>query len=107
MRQLGQLEQDRTLFSNKGAKVIALAVQDQVGAAQSATTTKAGYPILADKDHQVAEQYGVFDLLTDVTPGKATPAVFILEPNGQVRWSYIAKNIDDRPSNQAIVENLP
>jgi len=107
MRQLGQLEQDRTMFTDKGAKIIALAVQDQAGAPQSAATTKAEYPIVADMDHHVADQYGVFDLLTDVTRGKATPAVFVVDPSGHVRWSYIAKNVDDRPADQTILENLP
>jgi peroxiredoxin len=65
------------------------------------------YPIVADMDHHVAEQYGVFDLLSDVTRGKATPAVFVVDPSGHVRWSYIAKNIDDRPSDQTILEHLP
>ncbi|HEU5101838.1 MAG TPA: redoxin domain-containing protein, partial [Roseiflexaceae bacterium] len=68
---------------------------------------KATFPILADMDHHVADQYGVFDLLTDVTRGEATPAVFVVDPSGHVRWSYIAKNIDDRPSVQTILENLP
>jgi len=95
------------MFTGKGAKLIALAVQDQAGAAQSAAAAKAEYPILADADHHVAEQYGVFDLLTDVTRGKATPAVFIVDRTGHVGWSYIAKNIDDRPSDQTIVEHLP
>lgn len=99
MRQLGQLEQDRARFTDKGAKIIALAVQNQAGAAQSAATTKAVYPIVADMDHHVAEQYGVFDLLTDVARGKATPAVFVVDPSGHVCWSYIATNIDDRPSD--------
>jgi peroxiredoxin len=99
MRQLGQLEQDRIMFTDKGAKIVALAVQNQAGAAQSAVTTKAACPIVADMDHHVAEQYRVFDLLSDVTRGKATPAVFVVNPSGHVRWSYIAKNIDDRPSD--------
>jgi alkyl hydroperoxide reductase subunit AhpC len=82
-------------------------MQNQAGAAQSAATTKAVYPIVADMDQHVAEQYGVFDLLTDVTRGKATPAVFVIDPSGHVRWSYIAKKIDDRSSDQTIMEHLP
>jgi peroxiredoxin len=107
MHQLVQLEQDQAKFGDKGAKIIALAVQDQAGAAESTAKTKAAYPIVADTDHHVADQYGVFDLLTDVTRGRATPAVFVVDPSGHVRWSYVAKTIDDRPSDQTILDNLP
>ena len=107
MRQLVQLEQDQAKFADKGAKIIALAVQDQAGAAESVSNANATFPILADMDHHVADQYGVFDLLTDVTRGRATPAVFAIDASDHVRWFYIAKNIDDRPSDQTILENLP
>jgi peroxiredoxin len=108
MSQLVQLEKDQAMFMDKGAKIIALAVQDQAGAAQSVDATKAEFPILADADHHVADQYGVFDLLTDVSiRGKAAPAVFIVDQSDHIRWSHIAANINDRPWNQTILENLP
>ena len=107
MRQLGQLEHDQARFADQGAKIIALAVQDQAGAAESVSKAQVTFPILADTDHHIADQYGVFDLLTDVTRGRATPAVFVVDPSDHVRWSYIAKNIDDRPSDQTILEHLP
>jgi len=83
---------------------MAVAVQDQAGARASANDTGASYPILADPDHAVANAFGVFNLLGD---GVATPSVFIINPSGQIVWSYIGQNINDRPDNETILANLP
>ena len=108
MDQLGELENDRAAFEEKGVQIIALAVQSQEEAASSIEKSKAQYPILADAEHTVAELYGVFDLLSGVpVKGKATPSVFIIEQNGQIVWAYIASNISDRVSSKTILENLP
>jgi len=84
--------------------VVALAVQDQAGALASANDTGATYPILADADHSVADAYGVYNLLNDRV---ATPAVFIINKVGQIVWSHIGQNINDRPTNDLILANLP
>lgn len=104
MGQLGGLEKDRADFESAGAQLIAIAVQDEAGAAKSVEITKAQFPILADADHHVAELYGVFGGLDSTL---ATPAVFVIDKSGQVHWSHIAQNDTDRPSSQTILNNLP
>ena len=81
------LENDRAAYEAKGAQLIALAVQSQEGAAYTAQVTKAQYPILADAQHTVAEQYGVFDL-PDCRLGQrlTLPSVFIIDQNGKIVW---------------------
>ncbi len=81
-----------------------MAVQDVAGAQTSVQDTKTTFPILADPDHAMADQYGVFNLLGD---GVATPSVFVINQAGQITWSYVGKNINDRPTNQEILSNLP
>ena len=109
MSQLGKLEEDRGEFTNKGAQVIAIAVQEQAGAARSVEVSKATFPILADADHSVTSQYGVFAILPASSggKGKAGPAVFIISQDGRIHWAYVAKGPSDRPSNQTILDNLP
>lgn len=67
-------------------------------------STGVTYPLLADPAHQVAELYGVYDLLGD---GLAAPSVFIIETDGHVAWSHIGQHPGDRPSAQTILEHLP
>ena len=79
-------------------------MQNQNNAKSSAESTGATYPILADPQHQVADAYGVYNLLRD---NVAAPAVFVINPVGEVVWSYIGKDVNDRPSNETILANLP
>jgi peroxiredoxin len=65
---------------------------------------QSAYPILADPDHAVADAYGVFNLLGD---NVATPSIFVIDRNGRIAWSYVAKNPDDRPLPADILAHLP
>ena len=64
----------------------------------------AAYPMLADPAHQVAEAYGVYNLLRD---GLAAPAVFVIDTDGRIVWSHVGRGPGDRPSAQTILEHLP
>jgi peroxiredoxin len=84
------LQADYGRFQEHLSVILALAVQ-------------ASFPILADTDHAVADQYGVFNLLGD---GVAAPAVFVIDPGGRIVWSYIGRSATDRPSVDDIVAHL-
>lgn len=91
-------------FRERHAEVLALAVQDVARAKRMQELTGAAFPILADPDHAVATQYGVFDRLGD---GVAAPSVFIVDPNGYIVWSYIGQNAFDRPTVDEVIAHLP
>jgi len=91
-------------FLTRRAEIIAVAVQEQANAKKMASITGAAFPILADPDHTIATAYGVFNLLGD---GAAAPAVFIINPSGQIVWQYIGQNSSDRPAPQTILDHLP
>jgi peroxiredoxin len=91
-------------FQERQAEIIALAVQDTFQAQRMVEVAGVTFPILADPAHQVADAYGVYNLLGD---GVATPAVFVIDQAGQIVWSYIAKDANDRPAAQTILGYLP
>lgn len=91
-------------FQERDAEVLALAVQDVARAKRMQEITGAEFPILADSDHMVAAQYGVFNLLSD---GIAAPAVFIIDRDGHIVWSYIGQDAFDRPTVEEIIARLP
>ncbi len=84
--------------------MLALAYQDVARAQTMAQIVLASYPILADPDHAVADAYGVFNLLGD---GVDTPSVFVVDPAGQIIWSYIGRDANDRPTSADILSHLP
>ena len=83
--------------------LVGISTDDVAGAQQMAAIVEAGYPILVDPTRQVAIAYGVFDLLGD---GVAAPAVFIVNPDRTIRWSFIGKAVADRPSNEDILARI-
>lgn len=91
-------------FREREAEVLALAVQDVARAKKMQELTGADFPILADPDHMVATQYGVFDRLGD---GVAAPAVFIVDRDGYIVWSYVGRDAFDRPAVDEIIAHLP
>ena len=61
------------------------------------------YKLLSDPNGKVANEYGVYNLLGD---GVAAPAVFIIGPSTVIEWSYVGRNIGDRPSSEDIITRL-
>jgi len=103
MNQLVGLAEDYTKYQEKGAQVIALAVQPQEEAALTVERTEALFPILADDDHVVAEEYGIYNLFSSL---EAAPSVFIINQDGRITWSHIADTLSERVPSQTILENL-
>lgn len=79
-------------------------MQDVGRAALMAQGLQAGFPVLADADHAVAEAYGVFNLLGDSV---ATPSVFVINSAGEIVWSYVGRDANDRPSAAEVLRHVP
>jgi peroxiredoxin len=104
LNQLVGLEEDRATYEEKGAKIIALAVQSQDAAAKTVEETGAQFPILADSDHAIAEMYGVYNLFSD---SEAAASVFIINQDGRIVWDDIATVQTNRVPSETILVNLP
>ena len=104
MAQLREIENDRARYEEKGAQVIAIAVQKELEVLTSARVSTAQFPILADSEHAVAEAYGVFD------GGLSNPSVFIISKDRNIVWSEISHTeggcASERVPSQTILENL-
>ena len=118
MQQLADIQNDYAKYEEKGAQVIAVAVQSSGSAEFSTEVSGAQFPILADSDHVVAEAFGVFDLLPE-DEGLSTPSVFVIDKDSQIVWKHIATSIfeegeepsspscgDERIPSETILENM-
>lgn len=117
MTQLKQIARDYAQYEENGAKVFAVAVNNQLQARATAVTLDAPFPVLADPDHIAAEAYGVFDTLPEDF-GRATPSVFVINQDREITWKHINESFYDegeevhktcgkeRIASEVIVENL-
>ena len=62
--------------------------------------------MLIDESRDVLRAYGVWHRIGLDALNIARPALFILEPSGAIRYSFIADKQHEFPSHQAIVEVL-
>jgi peroxiredoxin len=90
-------------FQARGAEIVALAVAPLASVDGARQSTQATYPMLADPTHQVAEAYGVYNLLGF---NLAAPSVFIIERDGRIVWRYVGQNSGDRPAAESILMQL-
>jgi glutaredoxin-dependent peroxiredoxin len=86
-------------------------VQVVVVVAQSSTVVRryiedSGLPfnILIDESRDVLKMYGVWHRLGLDAWNIARPALFLIDPNGTIRYSFIADNQEEFPSHEEIMD---
>jgi peroxiredoxin len=99
-----ELQEHYEEFQSAGVEVIALVVAPLSSVDGIRQSIGISYPVLADTDHRVSEDYGVYNLLGD---GVAAPAVFVIDSDGQIVWHDIGADTYDRFSAETILAHLP
>ena len=102
-KQLVELQYSLSEFQEENTSLIAISKDTFEQAQLVKLITQAEYMILPDPEANVLKEYGVFDLLGD---GVAAPAVFIINPDMTIYWSYISKDIRDRPTTDEILQKI-
>jgi thioredoxin-dependent peroxiredoxin len=89
-------------FKAAGAEIIAISVDPPDKSQKMAEQLKIPYPILSDDGHKVIDSYSILD------PGGkiSTAAVFILDKQGIVRWTYVASDYKVRPLDDTLLAEL-
>lgn len=63
-------------------------------------------PLLADPGSSVHEAYGIVEPYHFHNRDMYLPATLLIDKQGILRWLYIGKKNSDRPSLDAIIEQL-
>ena len=92
-----------TEFQHLDADVLGISMDNISETSILSETLGVTYKLLSDPNGKVVKEYGVYNLLGD---GVAAPAVFIIGPDRGIEWSYVGRNIGDRPSAGDIIARL-
>ena len=84
-------------------ELAAISTDNTTDAFQMAALVGAEFPVLADAQKTVVQAYGVFDLLGD---GVSAPAAFIVGSDGEMKWRFVGRTIQDRPAPDEILRQL-
>ena len=60
------------------------------------------FPLLSDVDRSTIRAYGVEDEENRI----AWPAIFIVAPDGMIRWRDLAETYKERPTSEVILQAL-
>ena len=98
------MQEDYATIAGLDAEILAISVDDLSGAERVVDTLGLEYQILSDPEADTIRAYGVFNLHNN---NLATPATFIVDKAGAIRWQYVGRNArTDRPSNGEIIAQL-
>ena len=64
------------------------------------------FNILVDESREVLKLYGVWQRLGIVSWNIARPALFLIDMDGTIRYSFIGQKQDEFPSNAEILSAL-
>jgi len=56
------------------------------------------FSLLADVEGEVIRRYGIWDDEGQI----ARPAIFVIDPSGIVRYSYVGEDFADRPGDEFV-----
>ncbi|MFQ5842471.1 MAG: peroxiredoxin family protein [Thermodesulfobacteriota bacterium] len=115
--QMKSLARDYPRFQALNAEVIAVSADTPEGAEKIRDKSGAPFPILLDEGNSVTKSYGLlaekreWKDLPALVHGKksetyAIPGVFIIDPQGILRYSYVSKSFKDRVKNDDLITRL-
>ncbi len=64
------------------------------------------FQMLIDEDRQVMKQFEVYNRLNWDAYRLAHPSAFLIDPQGQIRYSFVASNQWDWPRTEVLVDEL-
>ena len=64
------------------------------------------FPMLIDEDRQVMKQFEVYNRLSWDAFRLAHPSAFLIDPEGNIRFSFVASNQFDWPRTQLLADEL-
>jgi peroxiredoxin len=76
-----------------GAEILALSVDAPDKSLKMSEQLKLPYPVLSDIGHKVIDQYAILDKGGQIS----VAAVFVLDKQGVVHWSYVADDYRSDP----------
>ena len=87
-------------------QVVAVVAQSSEPVRTYIEETGLPFNILIDKSRAVLKAYGVWHAFGLSAWNIARPALFLIDPSGAIRYSFIANRQDEFPSHAEIIEAI-
>lgn len=89
-------------FERRGAQIVGISVDPPADNARMVGKLRLPFPLLSDARGELARRCGVWD----AEEGVATPAIFVVDRPGEVRYLYSGRDFTDRPGDAEVFAAL-
>jgi peroxiredoxin len=93
-------------MTDQGAVILGVVGQDRDDLAEFVARQPLPFPLLSDADRSAMRAYDVFNALSLDAFRMAHPSAFLIDPDGVIRYSYVASNQFDWPQTSLLAETL-
>ena len=97
------MRDDYQSFRDRGAEIVAIAPHDATEANRLAKDLAIPFPVLADDNRAV---FLAYDVQSRPWSLGQRPAVYLIDPDGLIRWAYRGSQQWDIPPNGKVLEAI-
>jgi methyl-accepting chemotaxis protein len=101
-----ELAMNSATYAAQGWQVVAVVAQSSTAVRRYVEDKGLPFNILIDESREVSKAYGVWHRIGLDAWNIARPSLFLIEPSGAIRYSFIAKTQDEFPEHGEIMKEL-
>lgn len=100
------MRSESTTLTDQGAVLLGVTSNDIKDLSEYVARSPLPFPLMADDDRAVMQAYDVYNALSYDAFRMAHPSAFIIDPDGIIRYTYVASNQMDWPQTSLIAGEL-
>ena len=93
-------------YAAMGWQVVAVVAQSSTAVRRYVEDRGLPFNILIDGSREVAKAYGVWQRIGLDAWNIARPSLFLIEPSGRIRYSFVSRNQAEFPGHEEILKEL-
>ena len=101
-----ELAMNAASYTARGWQVVAVVAQSSTAVRRYVEEKGLPFNILIDGSREVSKAYGVWQRIGLDAWNIARPSLFLIEPTGAIRYSFIAASQDEFPGHEEILKQI-
>ncbi len=101
-----ELAMNSAVYTARGWEVVVVVAQSSSAVRRYVEDKGLPFNILIDESREVSKAYGVWQRIGLDAWNIARPSLFLIEPTGAIRYSFIAARQDEFPSHEEILKEM-
>jgi len=101
-----ELAMNAAAYTARGWQIVAVVAQSSTAVRRYIEDKGLPFNILIDESREVLKAYGVWHRIGLDAWNIARPSLFLVEPSGAIRYSFIASRQDEFPGHEEIMKEI-